>query len=414
MIDYFETKQHPITRKMVLDAFRLVRANQGAAGVDEQSIGQFEKGLEGNIYRLWNRMTSGSYFPSPVREVEIPKKTGGFRKLGVPTVSDRIAQQVVKSYLEPRIDPSFHADSYGYRPGKNAHQAIHTAMTRCGKIGWVLDLDIKSFFDEIDHELMLKAVLRYTKEKWVVMYLDRWLKADVKKADGTLVRRDKGTPQGGPISSLMANLFLHFTFDKWMELRHPNCRFERYCDDIIVHCVSQRQAEFIKGSISDRLRQCKLRLNDTKTQIVYCRNERNREKHGNASFDFLGYTFRPRYCPTKEGIKLLTAACMSESAKNEVRDKIRKMAIRKFRGNIQQLSGFINSKIRGWVNYYCKFHKWTTVGLWWWLNGKLIEWVRCNKRIGSLKAIRWLEQVGRTKPDIFAHWQILPIKLGKR
>lgn len=399
---------------MVLEAFKLVKANRGAAGVDGQSIEQFEEDLLGNTYKLWNRMTSGSYFPSPVREVKIPKKSGGFRSLGIPSVSDRVAQQVAKTYLEPKIDPSFHQDSYGYRPGKNAHEAIHAAMNRCGKIGWVVDIDIKGFFDNIDHELMLKAVRWYTDEKWVLMYLERWLKADVKKADGQVVRRDKGTPQGGPVSSLIANVFLHFTFDKWMEKNHPNIRFERYCDDIIVHGVSRKQAEFMQDRIAARLRECKLELNEAKTKIVYCRNENHRERHKNVSFDFLGYTFRPRYCPVQGKMKLLTAACMSESSKNEVRDQIRKMAIRKFRGSIQQLSRAINCKISGWVNYYCRFHKWTTVGVWKWLNGKLIEWVMCNKGIGKRKAIRWLVQVAMTKPDIFAHWQILPLRLGRR
>ena len=145
MIDYYETKEHPITRRMVLEAFKLVKANRGAAGVDGQEIKQYEKELRGNTYKLWNRMTSGSYYPQPVREKEIAKKSGGTRKLGIPTVADRIARQVVKTYLEPTVDPTFHPDSYGYRPGKNAHKAIQTAMSRCGRIGWVIDIDITSF-----------------------------------------------------------------------------------------------------------------------------------------------------------------------------------------------------------------------------------------------------------------------------
>lgn len=416
MIDYYETKEHPITRKMVLEAFWLVKSNRGAAGVDGQSIEQYENGLKENTYKLWNRMSSGSYFPQPVREVEIPKKSGGKRKLGIPSVSDRVCQQVVKNYLEPKVDPTFHQDSYGYRPGKNAHMAIQTAMNRCGRTGWVIDIDILSFFDSIDHKLMMKAVRNYTQEKWVLMYIERWLKADVKRQqDGRMEKRNEGTPQGGVVSGLLANIFLHFTFDKWMEIHYPDIQFERYSDDIVVHCISEKQALFIKSRISARFKECKLKVNEQKTKIVYCRNDKNREKSRSAgSFDFLSYTFKPRYCPTKYGLRLLTAACMSEAAKAAVRDKIRKFSIRKFRGNIQEMSRAINTKIRGWMNYYCKFHKWTTTGLWFWLNKKLIEWKMANKRIGKRKAIKWLETVYKTKPNLFAHWAMQPPVSGKQ
>lgn len=416
MIDYYETKEHPITRKMVIEAFWLVKSNRGAAGVDGQSIEQYEKGLKANTYKLWNRMSSGSYFPQPVREVEIPKKSGGKRKLGIPSVSDRVCQQVVKTYLEPKVDPTFHQDSYGYRPGKNAHMAIQSALNRCGRTGWVIDIDIQSFFDSIDHELMMKAVRYYTQEKWVLMYIERWLKADVKRQqDGRMEKRNEGTPQGGVVSGLLANIFLHFTFDKWMGIHYRNIRFERYSDDIVVHCISEKQALFIKSRISSRFKECKLKINEQKTKIVYCRNDKNREKSSSAgSFDFLSYTFKPRFCPTKYGLRLLTAACMSEAAKTAVRDKIRKFSIRKFRGNIQEMSRAINTKIRGWMNYYCKFHKWTTTGLWFWLNRKLIEWKMANKRIGKRKAIKWLETVYKTKPNLFAHWAMLPPVTGKQ
>jgi RNA-directed DNA polymerase len=416
MIDYYETKEHPVNRVMVLEAFKKVKSSGGSGGIDGQSISDFEEGLSRNVYKLWNRMSSGSYHPSAIKEVLIPKKSGGTRGLGIPTVSDRVCQQVVKTYLERIVEPTFHPDSYGYRPGRNAHMAIQSATRRCSKIGWVLDVDISGFFDNIPHDLLLKAVEYYTQEKWILMYIERWLKADVvKQGTGVTERREKGTPQGGVISGLLANMFLHFTFDKWMAKYFPKMQFERYSDDIIVHCVSNKQAAFMKTRLAERLNECGLSMNEAKTKIVYCRNDRNRENPETASsFDFLGYTFKPRYCPTKDGLKLITAACMSESSKTSVRNKLRKFSIRKFRGNIQELSSAINVMIKGWINYYCKFHKWTTVGLWYWLNRKLIEWKMAQKRrLGKRKAIRWLETVYRGKPNLFAHWQLVPPTLGK-
>src|SRR5262245_18037457 len=289
-----EAKPFCISKQEVWKAYKRVKANQGAAGVDEQSIADFEGNLKKNLYKIWNRMSSGSYFPPPVRTVKIPKAKGGERKLGIPTVSDRIAQMVVKSRLEPAVDPLFHPDSYGYRPGKSALDAVGQARQRCWRYDWILDLDIKGFFDNIDSSLMLRAVRKHTDCPWMLLYIERWLKAPAELPDGTLVPREKGTPQGGVASPLLANIFLHHAFDRWMADNHPNIPFERYADDIVVHCASKAQAQFIRQAIERRLKACKLEAHPDKTKIVYCRDSNRTEDHPHTSFDFLGYTFRPR------------------------------------------------------------------------------------------------------------------------
>lgn len=405
MIDYYETKQHPVTKKMVLDAYKKVRENKGSAGVDEQSLEDFKLKTSANLYKIWNRMTSGSYYPNAVKQVLIPKKSGGTRSLGVPTVCDRIAQQVVKSYLEAKVEASFHQDSYGYRPNKSAHQALDVAKGRCSYYSWVLDIDIKGFFDNIDHELMLKALKWYTQEKWILNYVERWLKAGVFNGN-EIESREKGTPQGGVISPLLANIFLHFAFDMWMLKRYPHVPFERYCDDVIIHCSGKEQALMMKMAIAKRMKECKLELNEQKTQIVYCRNQIHKEKYEQVSFDFLGYTFKPRYCPTKKGLSLLFTPCMSTHSKNDVREKIRKLINRSFKGSVQQLAQMLNQKVRGWFQYYCQYNKYTTIDLWYWLNGKVINWVMKNRHFGKRRAVRWLKTIYSTNPDMFIHWQL--------
>lgn len=405
MIDYYETKTQPITKKMVWEAYRKVSANGGSAGIDQLDLETYAEDLRGNLYKLWNRLTSGSYFPQPVREVKIPKKSGGYRALGIPTVDDRIAQQVVKSYLEPKVDGSFHSDSYGYRQGKNAHQAIDKAIGRCGRFAWVLDLDIKGFFDNLDHELMLKGLHYYIQEKWVSMYVERWLKTGVMR-DGELVRREKGTPQGGVISPLLANIYLHITFDKWMERNYPHIMFERYCDDIIVHCRTEKEAWYLKRVIAERLAQCRLELNESKTQVVYCRSSTHRQKHEKVSFDFLGYTFRPRLCRTRNGLKLLFNPCMSTQAKKAVMDKLRRLNLHRLNVPVQRLAEILNPMLRGWINYYCRFGKWTTAGLWTSINLRLAKWLRNYRKFSAKRAFSWLRQVYKTNPAMFAHWQL--------
>jgi len=286
-------KSFEISKRAVWEAWLRVKANKGAAGVDEQSIAEFERNLEGNLYRLWNRLSSGSYFPPPVRAVEIPKRDGSSRMLGVPTVADRIAQTVVRSYLEPEVEPVFHPGSYGYRPGRSALDAVGVCRERCWRSDWVLDMDIQSFFDSVPWQLVLKAVARHTDQRWILLYVERWLKAPLQLEDGTLVERERGTPQGSAISPLLANMFLHYAFDAWMARRYPTVRFERYCDDVIVHARSEREARRLRDAIAKRLAECGLELNESKTRIVYCQDDDRRGSHEYTSFDYLGYTFRP-------------------------------------------------------------------------------------------------------------------------
>ena len=287
-------KPFDIPKREVWEAFKHVKANQGAAGVDGQSVAEFEADLSNNLYKLWNCLSSGSYFPPPVRRVEIPKVNGGTRPLGIPTVADRVAQEVARRFLQPGLEPAFHANSYGYRPGRSAHDAVRTARERCWRHDWVLDLDIKGFFDSIDWELLLKAVRHHTDCPWVLLYIERWLKAPVKMEDGSVVPRTAGTPQGGVISPLLANLFLHYAFDTWMARTFAHIKFERYADDIICHCASADEARALRSALADRLAACKLILHPEKTKIVYCKDANRRGDFPNQSFDFLGFTFRAR------------------------------------------------------------------------------------------------------------------------
>lgn len=239
----------------------------------------FNKNLSANLYKIWNRMSSGSYFPPAVRTVLIPKKQGGKRPLGIPTVGDRIAQGVVKDFLEPILEPLFHVSSFGYRPGRSAHDALAQCQHNCIHHSWVVDLDIKGFFDNLNHEWMMKMLKHHTQEKGVLLYTERWLKAGIEQADGSIVAREKGTPQGGVISPLLANLYLHHAFDMWMNKYFPSNPFERYADDIIVHCNSKEEAEKLLSSIRERLSGFDLELHPEKTKLVYCKNYLRKEQH---------------------------------------------------------------------------------------------------------------------------------------
>jgi RNA-directed DNA polymerase len=346
-----QPKPYCISKHAVLEAWERVKANQGAAGIDEESIQDFERKLKGNLYRVWNRMSSGSYLPPPVRTVAIPKAGGGERKLGIPTVADRVAQMVVKRQLEPVLEPLFHEDSYGYRPFKSAQEAVGRARQRCWRYDWVLDLDIKGFFDNISHSLMMRAVRKHAREKWVALYIERWLKAPAQDEQGQRTPRDKGTPQGGVISPLLANLFLHYALDKWLARHYPSTPFERYADDAILHCRTREEAERLREAIIVRLAECGLELNLQKTKVVYCKDEDRRGHHEHEKFTFLGYEFRPRRAKNYRGkyfISFLPA--VSEKAAKRIRQEVKgwKLHLRSDK-SLDDLARMFNPIIRGWV-----------------------------------------------------------------
>jgi len=404
------TKSFQIDKHAVKEAYRHVKANKGAAGVDSRSVKDFEVKLKDNLYKIWNRMSSGSYFPPPVKRVTIPKKDGGERHLGVPTVGDRIAQQVARMHLEPKVEPHFHPDSYGYRPRKSAIDAVGRARERCWRYDWVIDLDIKGFFDNIDHELMMRAVRKYTDCRWLLLYIERWLKAPVQLEDGTLQQRDKGTPQGGVISPLLANIFLHLAFDEWMSREHPDAPFERYADDIVVHCASERQAREMLESIRDRLSKCKLQLHPEKTRLVYCGRKGAGRKPGR--FDFLGYTFRPRRAINRQG-KCFTGFLpgVSRSSCRSMREKMRSWRLHQRSDlSLEEIAEMINPTIRGWINYYGRFYKSALYPVLWSLNRILLKWagrkyqkLRCRKTETGL----WLRSLAERNRGLFAHWGML-------
>ena len=357
-----EVKPFDIPKREVWEAFKKVKANQGAAGVDRQTIADFEADLSNNLYELWNRLSSGSYFPPPVRRVNIPKVDGGSRPLGIPTVADRVAQEVVRRYLEPRLEPVFHADSYGYRPGKSAIDAVRQARQRCWRYDWVLDLDVKAYFDSIDWELMLKAVRHHTSCPWVMLYIERWLRAPVQLEDGSVVLRTSGTPQGGVVSPVLANLFLHYAFDMWMKRIYPHIQFERYADDAICHCKSAEEARALWSAIADRFAACKLVLHRQKTKIVYCKDVNRRGDFPDIHFDFLGFQFRARKIMwVKPGRRIFAHSfqpAASPKALTRISCEIRGWALHhRSDKTLTELAQMYNPCIRGWITHYSQLYR---------------------------------------------------------
>jgi RNA-directed DNA polymerase len=387
-----------------------VRANRGAAGVDEESLEMFERDLKNNLYRLWNRMSSGSYFPPPVKEVLIPKKSGGERPLGIPTVSDRVAQAVVKLVLEPELEPHFHEDSYGYRPGRSAHQAIAVTRKRCWWHDWVLEFDIRGLFDNIDHQLLMKAVRHHTTCRWVLLYIERWMTAPVQQKDGQLRPRTKGTHQGGVVSPILANLYLHYAFDRWMTKQFPRLPFCRYADDGLVHCRSLKQAQYVRERLAQRLQECGLELHPDKTRIVYCKDHHRQEQHEQIRFDFLGYSFHPRRSYDRFGrvFSNFTPA-MASSAAKALRQEVRGWRLQlKSDRSLEDLSRMFNPVIAGWVSYYCRFYASAFNAVARHINRAIARWaMRKFKKLRGHKtrAVAWVERVAQQRAHLFRHWQ---------
>jgi group II intron reverse transcriptase/maturase len=407
-----EAKPYAIPKKLVWEAYKRVKANRGAAGVDGETLAAFEQNLKDNLYKLWNRMSSGSYFPPPVRLVEIPKASGGTRPLGIPTVADRVAQTVVKMVLEPEVEPRFHPDSYAYRPNKSALDAVGVARQRCWRKDWVIDLDIKAFFDSLDHDLVMRAVAHHTENAWVRLYIERWLRAPVQMPDGSTVARTRGTPQGAVVSPILANLFMHYAFDAWMARTFPSVQFERYADDAIVHCATEKEAKEVLEAIRSRLAECGLELHPTKTRIVYCKDDDRHGGYGEVNFDFLGYTFQPRRAKNRWGkyfVSFLPA--MSTKAATSIRSTIREWRLASTRNNqtLEDLARLADPAVRGWMSYYGRFYRSRCIQVLRHLNDALVAWA-CRKyrrfRRRERAATHWLGNIATRDPKLFVLWQL--------
>lgn len=405
------TKSLPVSKRMVWNSYLKVVSKDGGAGIDKQSIEMFASNLSANLYKIWNRMSSGSYFPPPVRTVFIPKKQGGTRPLGIPTVGDRIAQGVVKDYLEPAMEGIFDPSSFGYRPGRSAHDALAQCHQNCMQKAWVVDVDIKGFFDNISHCRMMELLREHTEEKWVLMYVERWLQAGVEQEDGSIMARTKGTPQGGVISPLLANLYLHHAFDKWMRQTQPQSEFERYADDIVIHCNSKEEAEKMLEELRERMAEYDLSLHPEKTKIVYCKNNNRAEKGENESFTFLSYSFQPRVIEDKFGRAkkiVVFGAAISNAAKTSIRKALREV-FWTARGSLtlETLSAKLNPKIRGWINYYSKFGKRKVYGVFYYLNELLREWIKDKYRVeGKGRVYQKYNQLHTENSELFYHWKL--------
>jgi RNA-directed DNA polymerase len=404
------TRPIPIEYEWVVKSYHKVKRGGKAVGIDNESWSEFEKKEEQNLYVIWNRLSAGSYHPQAVREVEIPKKDGSKRKLGIPTLRDRIAQHVVKEYMEDKIDKIFHENSYGYRPMRSAHQALKVVLNNCIEKDWVIDMDISKFFDEIDHELMLKAVEHLMKEKWVKMYVERWLKMPIIDREGNNIQKvDKGTPQGGVISPLLANLYLHYTLDKWLELTYLEVRFVRYADDVVIHCTTREEAEEVLEGIRKRLNQVKLSIKESKTKIAYCKDYRRKLKHEVVKFEFLGFSFQPMCLKSKKeqgGYFAGYGGEISPANKKRIMEIIRTESTMKHTSlEIGNISKSLNPKLRGWINYYSVFGKRCLYRIATKVDERLLKWIRRKYKLGLRKSILKLNEFKQQSPKLFYHWE---------
>jgi group II intron reverse transcriptase/maturase len=400
-----EVKSQPITRLMVWEAYKKVRANKGSSGIDNMTWEWLENNQSTQLYLLWNRMSSGAYFPKAVKEVSIRKSDGGERKLGIPTLLDRITQEVVKSHLEALVEPVFHPSSFGYRPNKSCHEAIAQSCKNCFGNDFVIDLDIKSFFDKIDHTLLMKSVKHYCKDKWVLLYISRWLNSGIVQNDGTQIDRLTGTPQGGVISPLLANIFMHVSFDKWMDIYHPEKPFERYADDVVLHCRTEKQALFVLKQIKNRFTNCKLELHPIKTKIVNLRGE-SVEKY-TKKYDFLGFTIQPQWCKIKGKGILMPSISISNKSEKSIIAKFKAMQLHKRRVPLENLAKDLRPIIRGIINYYGKFSTGHLRFVCHQLNIRLLKWVKWEKGLYKMKALKWLRSKCKDSPQLFPHWLLV-------
>jgi RNA-directed DNA polymerase len=403
-------KPFDISKRDVWEAYQKVKGNQGAPGVDGQTLDDFEKDLKGNLYKIWNRMSSGSYFPPPVRAVEIPKPHGGgTRTLGVPTVADRVAQTVVARHLEEKVEPIFHPDSYGYRPGRSALDAVGACRQRCWKYDWVIDIDIRAFFDTVPWDLVVKAVQVHTDTLWVLLYVKRWLAAPLQQPDGTLTARHRGTPQGSAVSPVLANLFMHYAFDMWLTRTHPDVVFERYADDAVVHCASEAQARHVLAGIAARMEQVGLALHPDKTQIVYCKDNNRPLRYERTAFTFLGFTFRPRPARDRQGKTFLAfLPAISPQALKKISLHVRRWRLHRWiYHTFKEVARTINPVVAGWMQYYGRFYPSALYRLLARINAYLVRWIRNKyRRYDKTRAARRkFAEITSGYPRMFRHWR---------
>ncbi len=401
------------SRKNLELAWEKVKRNRGSAGVDEVSIAQFEEHKDHYLEVLHGKLREGTYRPKPVKRVEIPKSDGGKRKLGIPAIFDRVCQQALVQRMEPIFEPKFLDCSFGYRKGRSPHDAMRQVWQELQAGGvWVVDADLRQFFDTIPHDLLLKAVRRHTDCRWVLLYIERWLKAPVQLEDGTLESREKGTPQGSVISPLLANLFLHYAFDRWMAKHHPHIRFERYADDILCHCRSEAQARWLWGVLKQRFAECGLELHPQKTKIVYCKDDDRRGHYPNETFEFLSYSFRPRRSKNRWGKYFVNfSPGVSNAAAKAMRQRIRDWKLRcRVDKGVDDLARMFNPVIRGWITYYGRYYKSALYPTLRYLDRRLAQWAREKyKRLRRhrRRSEHWLRRVARRDLRLFAHWPLL-------